>query len=668
LSINDVGLHLPVRQAVLALLIALLAPASALAAVPTLAVTYFDNNTSEARFDPLGRGLADMLITDLAGLEGLTVVERGRLNDIMGELELQASSFVDPKTAVKVGKGLGAEYVLTGAFLAIEPDMRIDARIINVSTGKVVQAQAVTGPVDEFFLLEKELATEIISELDVTVSARESARMGRPATENFDAFVAYSAGLEALDRGELEQARTQLADALEHDDRFALATDHLDRLQDRLRQLKSRGREIRSEVARRFLARLDELEAAGGPWEPLEQELLEVSTRVMPPAGAADLLTVSSRVIDLQLPEQLKLGGPQGMITVNDWALYSYVAATYNLGMRAELLTYGEAYLERYPASMYSPAVQSYVTQVMQLVRSEEAGRSKIPTVQAESKAYADQQTCYQVQVPDVRLEACRSWVSVLEAAGLPLDDNAEEAWARAAHHAGQIEEIERILARVEARDRYAESVEDIRSILNRARGDAEDADELLAKLPTSEREGEWSRAAGELVSAGRHAEAREVLEDGLKRFPAANQLHRVAVRSADSIDDVEYATAALTRWEAAESQGAEVEPSAARTVREMQERIRKASQRQGWELFKLATGYQQIDQYNLAGDAFMKLADEQPDFEWTRGDNALNMAASAYRMALDMTACREAYETLLERYPDSDVAASANSMLEWLP
>ena len=178
-----------------AVVLAALLPGSASAATPTLAVTYFDNNTSEERFDPLGRGLADMLITDLSVVENLTVVERGRLNDVLSELELQSSSFVDPETAVTVGKGVGAQYVLTGAFLAVEPQMRIDARIVNVSTGEVVQADSVTGPVDEFFLLEKELAGSIVERLGISVSSRESARMGRVATENFEAFVAYSEGL-----------------------------------------------------------------------------------------------------------------------------------------------------------------------------------------------------------------------------------------------------------------------------------------------------------------------------------------------------------------------------------------------------------------------------------------------------------------------------------------
>ena len=45
----------------------------AAASPPTLAVAYFDNNSGSAEFDPLRKGLADMLITDLVNCSNLRV-------------------------------------------------------------------------------------------------------------------------------------------------------------------------------------------------------------------------------------------------------------------------------------------------------------------------------------------------------------------------------------------------------------------------------------------------------------------------------------------------------------------------------------------------------------------------------------------------------------------
>lgn len=651
-----------------ATLVAIHAPSADAA---TLAVTYFDNNTSDARFDPLGRGLADMLITDLSVVDELSVVERGRLNDILSELQLQASTFVDPKTAVAVGKGVGAGYVLTGAFLAIEPEMRIDARIVNVETGEVVQADSVTGPVDEFFLLEKELASAIVERLGITMSARESARMGRVATENFDAFMAYSEGLEALDRGSLDQARDRLAAALEADDRFGLATQHLEGLQEKLRQLGARGAEIRSEYARQLLGEIDRLQAAGGPYDELGVQMVEATTKLMGPQASSDALQVSSRLLDLELDEDIRLGGPTGYMTLNEWALSTYVMSSYNLGMRAEFLTYGEAFLDRYPTSAWSASVRMWMDQVITLMRDEEEGRKSIPLVKGTAEAFGAQMTCLYQRNPQGRLDSCRAWVMLIEKHGLEADGDAEEAWARAAVDAGRLDSVEEALGRANARDKYSEAAEDIADLLQRGQRQAERADEALQELRSGEsgdREGDWYHAASAQMSAGRHSSARELIEEALAKFPAADMLYRLGVDLGNSTDDLAYAQQMLARWEAAESQGAKVEPDSGRTVREMPDRLAQASNGRGWELFKLATGYVEIKQYKLAGDAYMTLAHEVPEFDGTPAAQALSQAASIYRMGLEMKRSREALEELLDKYPDSDLAQYARTMLETLP
>src|SRR4026209_768208 len=91
--------------------------AAALAATPTpptVAVSYFDNNTGQAALAPLAKGLADMLITDLAAVPGIQIVEREKLNQALAELQLSRSKFIDPATAQKLGRGLAARYPPTG--------------------------------------------------------------------------------------------------------------------------------------------------------------------------------------------------------------------------------------------------------------------------------------------------------------------------------------------------------------------------------------------------------------------------------------------------------------------------------------------------------------------------------------------------------------------------
>ena len=53
-------------------------------AAPSLAVTYFESTGEDPSMDPLKKGIAEMLITDLSVSSAITIVERARLNDILG--------------------------------------------------------------------------------------------------------------------------------------------------------------------------------------------------------------------------------------------------------------------------------------------------------------------------------------------------------------------------------------------------------------------------------------------------------------------------------------------------------------------------------------------------------------------------------------------------------
>ena len=71
---------------------------------PTVAVMYFNNGAvgQQAEFEPLSKGLADMLITQLAANAGIRVVERDQLQQLLQEQNLAKDGRVDAQTAVAV--------------------------------------------------------------------------------------------------------------------------------------------------------------------------------------------------------------------------------------------------------------------------------------------------------------------------------------------------------------------------------------------------------------------------------------------------------------------------------------------------------------------------------------------------------------------------------------
>ena len=184
----------------------------------TVAVLYFDNATGDANYDAIGRGLSAMLISDLAGVPGLRLVERDRLQAVLDEQHLQHSSLADSATATRTGHLLGAEYLLTGAVSASRPQMRIDSRVIRVETGAIVNTARVTGPDDRFFDLQQKLAHQLVAAMPTAVSPEALEALRRRQEEDridhVQTVVAFSDALTRYDARDYAGAAERLGPVL----------------------------------------------------------------------------------------------------------------------------------------------------------------------------------------------------------------------------------------------------------------------------------------------------------------------------------------------------------------------------------------------------------------------------------------------------------------------
>jgi Mg-chelatase subunit ChlD/TolB-like protein len=87
--------------------------------------------------------------TELAGLHGIKVVERTRLETVLREQELAVSDLVDTNRAIRVGELLSAGYIVTGTVVEMSTTVVIFGRVINVATGEVESAAQVVVPKNE---------------------------------------------------------------------------------------------------------------------------------------------------------------------------------------------------------------------------------------------------------------------------------------------------------------------------------------------------------------------------------------------------------------------------------------------------------------------------------------------------------------------------------------
>lgn len=86
---------------------------------PSLAIVAFDDGSIKretwwgTNWD-VGSGLSDMLTTILLDKNRFRLLERSLLDKALAEQDLSSSARVDPKTAVKAGKIIGADYLIMG--------------------------------------------------------------------------------------------------------------------------------------------------------------------------------------------------------------------------------------------------------------------------------------------------------------------------------------------------------------------------------------------------------------------------------------------------------------------------------------------------------------------------------------------------------------------------
>jgi TolB-like protein len=195
-----------------------------------IAISYFDNTSDIKEFNPLKKGIADMLITDLSKIKSLKIIEREKLENVLREINISKNPYFDQTTAQKIGKGLHAEYILTGSYILINDKFRIDARLINVSSGEIIMSEKSDGLKSDFFDIQKDLVENIANSLNIKLKREEKKELREYTTKSFEAIEKYSKGLEAQDNGEQEKASKYFRESLEADPNYKLAKNAMQRL------------------------------------------------------------------------------------------------------------------------------------------------------------------------------------------------------------------------------------------------------------------------------------------------------------------------------------------------------------------------------------------------------------------------------------------------------
>ena len=93
----------------------------------------------------LGKAVSEIMRTVLVSNQNYRVLERAQINKALAEQKFQKSGVIDDKSAVEIGKILGADLIIVGSVLKIGNAYTINSRMIDVRTGEAKLGKNVTG-------------------------------------------------------------------------------------------------------------------------------------------------------------------------------------------------------------------------------------------------------------------------------------------------------------------------------------------------------------------------------------------------------------------------------------------------------------------------------------------------------------------------------------------
>ena len=196
---------------------------------PTVAVLPFNIVSLSRNVDgkALADALAGMIMTELSAKQSIQVVDRQLVQDLVTKQKLLVSGRVSEEDALRAGKLLGAQYIVTGSAVMDAKTARLDIRIVDSETGAPARPPfKKTGAQDNLLEIVQDLANDFTQDLKLPNRAATVADLRVPV----EASLTFSRGLDYETRGKKEMARQMYLRTLELAPNHAQAKAALERV------------------------------------------------------------------------------------------------------------------------------------------------------------------------------------------------------------------------------------------------------------------------------------------------------------------------------------------------------------------------------------------------------------------------------------------------------
>jgi serine/threonine protein kinase/tetratricopeptide (TPR) repeat protein len=190
----------------------------------SVAVLRFNNVTKSPEDDWLGVGIAETVTADLKNVEGMTVIGRELIYEALRRWNAENHTDFDEKFATRVGREVGARWIIGGGYQRIGEMLRITARFVEVTTGEVLKTVKIDGRMSEVFDLQDKIVHDLSRNLDLdSGKLKGSAQRETEVIEAYEACTRARIELFSGSRAGLDEAVQLLEKAIALDPNYAQA-------------------------------------------------------------------------------------------------------------------------------------------------------------------------------------------------------------------------------------------------------------------------------------------------------------------------------------------------------------------------------------------------------------------------------------------------------------
>jgi len=183
---------------------------------PSIAVLPFANLNKDPKYDYFSEGITNDIIIDLSKFQNLLVIASNSVSGYTGKTV----------NVEDVSREMGVRYVLKGSVLKRGEQVRINAQLIDGTTGQNLWAERYDESTNNIWGIQAEITGRIVRTLAVRITEIEQQRVLAKPTDNFEAYEFLLKGQALLarqSRNENFEARKLFRRAIELDPNYATA-------------------------------------------------------------------------------------------------------------------------------------------------------------------------------------------------------------------------------------------------------------------------------------------------------------------------------------------------------------------------------------------------------------------------------------------------------------